>query len=181
VPDPPRGAISGVGPPFAVEPDVAFDRARLEAEVVFEAGGLGAAGVGGETARAARIAVAEVGERLTAALAGRVRVCATLALAVVASFAELRTRGREFLADELFDAATEPACAESGAGAPRGKPCTIATAAPTPRAPPSAPIIAHDRERRKRAIDAISHRRAPRGRPSSAAQKATPPYRLAAT
>jgi hypothetical protein len=56
--DPPRGAISGVGPPLPVELDVVVVSARVN-EVVLRAGGLGGGGLA-ETVRTARFCVDEV-------------------------------------------------------------------------------------------------------------------------
>ena len=169
--DPARGAISGVGPLPAFELDVVVDPARLD-EVVLEAGGLGAGGLT-ETVRTARIGVVGA-DGFSAAGDVFAGVCAR-AFAVVACFAGVRARRVEFWAGGLFAIATEPECSATAFGAPRGKPCTIATAAPTASAPARAPIIAHDRESRRRGSDAASQRRAARGKPSSAAQNATPP------
>jgi hypothetical protein len=175
-----RGAMSGVGP--LVEFDVVVVPPEPELEVVLEAGWLAGGGLELETVCAARTAPDEEDEGwLTAWWEGRVVACTTFAFAVDACFAGLRARGRELLAAELLAAATEPVCFPLAVGAPCGKPWTTATAAPTASAPPSAPIIAHDTESRRRGSDGVSHRRAARGKPSSAAQNATPPYRLAAT
>jgi hypothetical protein len=135
-----------------------------------------------ETVRAARTAPDEEDEGwVTAWWDGRVFARAGFAFAVDACFAGLRAVGRELLADELLVAATEPVCFPLAVGAPCGRPWTTATAAPTASAPPRAPIIAHDRDSRRRGSDGVSQRRAARGKPSSVAQNATPPYRLAAT
>jgi hypothetical protein len=167
-----RGAISGVGPALAVELDVVVVRGRLE-EVVLEAGGLGAGGLA-ETVRTARIGVVEADGFSAAGGDAFAGVC-TRVLAVAACFAGFRARRAEFWADGLLAVATEPVCSATAVCAPRGKPCTITTEAPTASAPPTAPIIAHDRERRRRGSDAASQRRAARDKPSSAAQNATPP------
>jgi hypothetical protein len=149
---------------------------------VLDTGVLGGGELGLETVRAARTAPDEEDEGwLTAWWDGRVFARTAFAFGVVACFAGLREGVRELLADELLAAATEPVCFPLAVGAPCGKPWTTATAAPTASAPPSAPIIAHDTESRRRGSDGVSHRRAARGKPSSAAQNATPPYRLAAT
>jgi hypothetical protein len=169
VPDPARGAISGVGSPPVVELDVVVVPALLE-EVVLEGGGGGLA----ETVRTARIGVVEADGFSTAARDVFVGLC-TRVFAVAARLADVRARGVELLAGELFAVVTEPACSATAFGAARGKPCTIATAAPTASAPPRAPIIAHDSESRRRGSDGASQRRAARGKPSSAAQNATPP------
>jgi hypothetical protein len=175
VPDPVRGAIRGVGPLLPVELDVVVVPARVD-EVVLGAGGLGGGGLA-ETVRTARIGVVEADDDgfATAAWDVVVRRCAR-AFAVVARLADVRARGVEFLAVGLLAVATtEPACSATAFGAARGKPCTIATAAPTASAPPRAPIVAHDSESRRRGSDGASQRRAARGKPSSAAQNATPP------
>ena len=185
MPDPVwRGAMSGVGP--LVEFEVGVVRPELEPEVVLEADGLGPDVVVLETVRAARTAPDEEDEGWVTAwwdgcVVARTAFAFALAFAVDACFADLCARGREFLADEPFAEATEPVCSPLAVGAPCGRPWTTATAAPTASAPPSAPIIAHDRESRRRGSDGVSQRRAARGKPSSAAQNATPPYRLAAT
>ncbi len=172
--DPVRGAISGVGPPLPVELDVVVVPARVD-EVVLEAAGLGGGGLA-ETVRTARIGVVETDDDgfSTAAWDVFVRV-GTRAFAVVVRLAGVRARRVEFLAVGLLAVATEPACSATAFGAARGKPCTIATAAPTASAPPRAPIIAHDSESRRRGSDGASQRRAARGKPSSDAQNATPP------
>ena len=169
MPDPARGAISGVGSPPVVELDVVVVPALLE-EVVLEGGGGGLA----ETVRTARIGVVEADGFSTAAWDVFVGLC-TRAFAVVARLAGVRARRVELLAVGLLAVVTEPACSAAAFGAARGKPCTIATAAPTASAPPRAPIIAHDSESRRRGSDGASQRRAARGKPSSAAQNATPP------
>ena len=171
--DPARGAISGVGPPLPVELDVVVVPARVD-EVVLEAAGLG--GGLAETVRTARIGVVEADDDgfSTAAWDVFVRV-GTRAFAVVVRLAGVRARRVEFLAVGLLAVATEPACSATAFGAARGKPCTIATAAPTANAPPRAPIIAHDSESRRRGSEGASQWREARGKPSSAAQKATPP------
>ena len=169
MPDPARGAISGVGSPPVVELDVVVVPALLE-EVVLEGGGGGLA----ETVRIARIGVVEADGFSTAAWDVFVGLC-TRAFAVVARLAGVRARRVELLAVGLLAVVTEPACSATALGAARGKPCTIATAAPTASAPPRAPIIAHDSESRRRGSDGASQRRAARGKPSSAAQNATPP------
>jgi hypothetical protein len=173
VPDPARGAISGVGPLLPVELDVVVVPARVD-EVVLGAVELP---VGlDETVRTARIGVVEPDVDGFSTAACDVFVCLfTRAFAVVARLGDVRARPVELLAGELFAVVTEPACAAAAFGAARGKPCTIATAAPTASAPPSAPIIAQDSERRRRGSDGASQRRAARGKPSSAAQNATPP------
>jgi len=173
VSDPARGAISGVGPPLPVELDVVVVPARVD-EVVLEAAGLG--GGLAETVRTARIGVVEADDDgfSTAAWDVFVRV-GTRAFAVVVRLAGVRARRVEFLAVGLLAVATEPACSATAFGAARGKPCTIATAAPTANAPPRAPIIAHDSESRRRGSEGASQWREARGKPSSAAQKATPP------
>ena len=172
--DPARGAISGVGPPPVVELDVVVVPARVD-EVVLGAGALGGGGLA-ETVRTARIGVVEADDDgfSTAAWDVFVRVC-TRAFAVVARLAGVRARRVDFLAVGLLAVATEPACSATAFGAARGKPCTIATAAPTASAPPRAPIIAQDSESRRRGSDGASQRRAARGKSSSAAQNATPP------
>ncbi len=171
--DPARGAISGVGPPLPVELDVVVVPARVD-EVVLEAAGLG--GGLAETVRTARIGVVEADDDgfSTAAWDVFVGLC-TRAFAVVVRLAGVRARRLDFLAVGLLAVATEPACSATAFGAARGKPCTIATAAPTASAPPRAPIIAHDSESRRRGSDGASQRRAARGKPSSDAQNATPP------
>jgi len=172
--DPARGAISGVGPPLAFELDVVVVPARVD-DVVFVGEGLGAGGLA-ETVRTARIGVVEADDDgfSTAAWDVFVGLC-TRAFAVVVRLAGVRARRVEFLAVGLLAVATEPACSATAFGAARGKPCTIAIAAPTASAPPRAPIIAHDSESRRRGSDGASQRRAARGKPSSAAQNATPP------
>jgi hypothetical protein len=169
-----RGAISGVGPPLPVELDVVVVPARVD-EVVLGAGGLGGGGLA-ETVRTARIGVVETDDDgfSTAAWDVFVGLC-TRAFAVVARLAGVRARWVDFLAGELFAVVTDPACSATAFGVARGKPWTIATAAPTASAPPRAPIIAHDSESRRRGSDGVSQRRAARGKPSSAAQNATPP------
>jgi len=170
--DPVRGAISGVGPASAFELDVVVDPARLD-EAVLEAGWLGAGGLA-ETVRTARIGVVEADVFSAAGWDVFVGVCAR-AFAVAARFGGVRARRVEFWAGGLFAVVTGPACSATAVGASRGKPCTTATAEPTASAPPRAPIIAHDSESRRRGSDAASQRRAARGKPSSAAQNATPP------
>jgi hypothetical protein len=174
VSDPVRGAISGVGPPLPVELDVVVVPARVD-EVVLGAGALGGGGLA-ETVRTARTGVVDADDDgfSTAAWDVLVGLC-TRAFAVVARLADVRARRVEFLAVGLLAVATEPACSATAFGAARGKPCTIATAAPTASAPPRAPIIAHDSESRRRGSDGASQRRAARGKPSSDAQNATPP------
>jgi hypothetical protein len=172
--------MSGVGP--LVEFDVVVVPPEPEPEVVLDAGVLAGCELELETVRAARTAPDEEDEGwLTAWWAGRVFARTAFAFGVVVCFAGLRAGGRELLADELLAAATEPVCFPLAVGALCGRPCTTATAAPTASAPPSAPIIAHDRESRRRGSDGVSQRRTARRKPSSAAQNATPPYRLAAT
>jgi hypothetical protein len=168
--DPARGAISGVGPPPAFELDVVVVPARLD-EAVLEADGLGA-GELTETVRTARIGVVGA-DGFSAAGDVFAGVCAR-AFTAVACF-EVRLRRVEFWAGGLLAVANEPECSATAFGAPRGKPCTIATAEPTASAPARAPIIAHDRESRRRGSDAASQRRAARDKPSSAAQNPTPP------
>ena len=170
--DPARGAISGVGPPLAVELEVVAVRAAPD-EVVLETGE--EAGGLEETVRVTTIAVVGVDERSAAGVDGCVGVWATRAFAVVVRFAGFRARRVELWADGLLAAATEPVFSAITFGAPRGKPCPITTAAPTASAPPTAPTIAHDTESRSRGNDGVSQRRATRGKPSSAAQNATPP------
>jgi hypothetical protein len=175
VPDPARGAISGVGPPLPVELDdvVVVVPARVDEDVL----GAVELAVGlDETVRTARIGVDEVDDDgfWTAAWDVFVRLF-TRAFAVVARLGDVRARRMELLAVGLLAVATEPACSATAFGAARGKPCTIATAAPTASAPPRAPIIAHDSESRRRGSDGASQRREARGKPSSAAQNATPP------
>ncbi len=172
--DPVRGAISGVGPPLPVELDVVVVPARVD-EVVLEAAGLGGGGLA-ETVRTARIGVVEADDDgfSTAAWDVFVGLC-TRAFAVVVRLAGVGARRLDFLAVGLLAVATEPECSATAFGAARGKPCTIATAAPTASAPPRAPIIAHDSESRRRGSDGASQRRAARGKPSSDAQNATPP------
>jgi len=176
--DPPRGAISGVGPPLAVELDVVGVPARLE-EVVLEARELDAGGLA-ETVRTARIGVVEADGFSAAGAGAFVGVC-TRVFAVATCFAGFRGRRVEFWLDGLLGVATEVACSATAFEAPRGKPCTITTAAPTASAPPRAPTVAHDSESRRRGNDGASQRETARGKPSSAAQNAMPPYRLAAT
>jgi hypothetical protein len=173
VPDPARGAISGVGPLLPVELDVVVVPARVD-EVVL--GAVELAGELDETVRTARIGVVEPDDEgfSTATWDVFVGLCAR-AFGVVARLADVRARGVELLAGELFAVVTEPPCSATAFGAARGRPCTIATAAPTANAPPRAPIIAQDSERRKRGSDGASQRREARGKPSSAAQNATPP------
>lgn len=172
--DPARGAISGVGPPLPVELGVVVVPAWVD-EVVLETGRLGGGGLD-ETVRTARIGVVDMDDDGIATAAWEVFVgLCTRAFAVVARLADVRARGVEFLAVGLLAVATEPACSATAFGAACGKPCTIATAAPTASAPPRAPIIAHDSESRRRGRDGASQRRAARGKPSSAAQNATPP------
>lgn len=172
--DPARGAISGVGPPPAFELDVVVVPPRVD-EVVLGAGGLGGGGLA-ETVRTARIGVVEAEDEGSSTTGWDVfaRLC-TRAFAVVACFTGVRARRVELLAGALLVVVTAPACSATAFGAARGKPCTIATAAPTANAPPRAPIIAHDSESRRRGSDGASQRRAARGKPSSAAQNATPP------
>ena len=185
MPDPVwRGAMSGVGP--LVEFDVVG--VPPEPDVVLEAGWLGAGVLELETVRAARTAPDEEDEEyggdergVTAWWDGRVVARPALAFAVEACFAGLWARGREVLSGEFLAAPTEPVCLPLAAGEPCGRPWTTPTTAPTASAPPRAPIIAQDRERRRRGSDGVSQRRAARGKSSSAAQNATPPYRLAAT
>jgi hypothetical protein len=162
-----------VGPPFPVELDVVVVPARVD-EVVL--GAVELAGELDETVRTARIGVVEADDDgfSTAAWDVFVRLFAR-AFAVVARLGDVRARRVELLAVGLLGVATEPACSATAFGASRGKPCTIATAAPTDNAPPRAPIIAHDSESRRRGSDGASQRRAARGKPSSAAQNATPP------
>jgi hypothetical protein len=181
VPDPVwRGAMSGVGP--VVEFDVVVVPPEPEPEVVLDADALEGGGLELETVRAARTAPDEEDEGwVTAWWDGRVFARTAFAFAVEACFAGVCAAGRELLADELLVAATEPVCFPLAVGAPCGRPWTTATAAPTASAPPRAPIIAHDSDSRRRGSDGVSQRRAARGKPSSAAQNATPPYRLAAT
>jgi hypothetical protein len=171
--DPARGAISGVGPLLPVELDVVVVPARVD-EVVL--GVVELAGRLDETVRTARIGVVEADDDgfSTAAWDVFVRLF-TRAFAVVARLGDVRARRVELLAVGLLAVATEPACSATAFGAARGKPCTIATAAPTASAPPRAPIIAHDSESRRRGSDGASQRREARGKPSSAAQNATPP------
>jgi hypothetical protein len=171
--DPARGAISGVGPPLPVELDVEVVPARVD-EVVL--GAVELAGELDETVRTARIGVDEVDDDgfWTAAWDVFVRLF-TRAFAVVARLGDVCARRVVLLAVGLLAVATEPACSATALGAARGKPCTIATAAPTASAPPRAPIIAHDSESRRRGSDGASQRREARGKPSSAAQNATPP------
>ena len=170
--DPPRGAISGVGPPLAFEVDVVVDPARLD-EAVLEASWLDGGGLA-ETVRTARIGVVGADGFSAAGWDVFAGVCAR-AFAVVACFAGVCARRVEFWAGGLLAVANEPECSATAFGAPRGKPCTIATAEPTASAPARAPIIAHDRENRRRGSDGASQRRTARGKPSSAAQNATPP------
>ena len=173
VPDPARGAISGVGSPLPVELDVVVVvvPARVDEDVL----GAVELAVGlDETVRTARIGVVEADGFSTAAWDVFVRLF-TRAFAVVARLAGVRARRVELLAVGLLAVVTEPACSATALGAARGKPCTIATAAPTASAPPRAPIIAHDSESRRRGSDGASQRREARGKPSSAAQNATPP------
>jgi len=182
VPDPVwRGAMSGVGP--LVELDVVG--VPPEPDVVLEAGWLGGGVLELETVRTARTASDEEDEEdergVTGWWDGRVVARPTLAFAVEACFAGLWARGREVLSGEFLAAATEAVCFPLAVGEPCGRPWTTATTAPTASAPPRAPIIAHDSESRRRGSDDVSQRRAARGKPSSAAQNATPPYRLAAT
>jgi hypothetical protein len=174
VPDPARGAISGVGPLLPVELDVVVVVPAPVDEDVLGAVEL-AVGLD-ETVRTARIGVVEADDDgfSTAAWDVLVRLF-TRAFAVVARLGDVRARRVELLAGELFAVVTEPGCSAAAFGAARGKPCTIATAAPTASAPPRAPIIAHDNERRRRGSDGASQRREARGKPSSAAQNATPP------
>jgi hypothetical protein len=171
--DPARGAISGVGPLLPVELDVVVVPARVD-EVVL--GVVELAGRLDETVRTARIGVVEADDDgfSTAAWDVFVRLF-TRAFAVVARLGDVRARRVVLLAVGLLAVATEPACSAAAFGAARGKPCTIATAAPTASAPPRAPIIAHDSESRRRGSDGASQRREARGKPSSAAQNATPP------
>ena len=182
MPDPVwRGATSGVGP--LVEFDVVGVPPELD--VVLEAGWLGGGALELETVRTARTAPDEEDEAdervVTGWCDGRVVARPALAFAVEACFAGLWARGREVLPDEFLAAATEPVCFPLAVGEPCGRPWTTPTTAPTANAPPRAPIIAHERESRRRGSDGASHRRAARDKPSSAAQNATPPYRLAAT
>ena len=173
--DPVRGAISGVGPPLPLELEVVVVPARDD-EAVLEGWGLDGGGGLAETVRTARFCVDEVDDDgvWTAAWDVFVRLF-TRVFAVVARLAGVRARRVELLAGELFAVVTEPECSAAAFGAARGKPCTIATAAPTASAPPRAPIIAHDSESRRRGSDGASQRREARGKPSSAAQNATPP------
>ena len=173
--DPARGAINGVGPPLAVGLDVVVPRVELD-EVVLEGWGLGDGGGLAETVRTARFCVDEADDDGFSTTAWDVFVrLFTRAFAVVARLGDVRARPVDLLAGELFAVVTEPACSAAAFGAARGKPCTIATAAPTASAPPRAPIIAHDSESRRRGSDGASQRRDARGKPSSAAQNATPP------
>jgi hypothetical protein len=173
--DPARGAINGVGPPLALEFDVVVPRVELD-EVGLEDRGLGDGGGLAETVRTARFCVDEADDDgfWTAAWDVFVRLF-TRAFAVVARLGDVRARRVELLAVGPLAVATEPECSATAFGAARGKPCTIATAAPTASAPPRAPIIAHDSESRRRGSEGASQRREARGKPSSAAQKATPP------
>ena len=171
--DPARGAISGVGPLLPVELDVVVVPARVD-EVVL--GAVELAGELDETVRTARIGVVEADDDgfSTAAWDVFARLF-TRAFAAVARLGDVRARRVELLAVGLLAVATEPECSATAFGVARGKPCTIATAAPTANAPPRAPIIAHDSESRRRGSDGASQRREARGKPSSAAQNATPP------
>jgi hypothetical protein len=172
--------MSGVGP--LVEFDVVLVPPEVEPEVVRDTGVLGGGVLELETVRAARTAPDEEDEGwVTGWWEGRVVAPPALAFAVEACFAGLRARGRDVLSDGFLGVATEPVCFPLAVGEPPGRPWTTATTAPTASAPPRAPIIAHDRESRRRGSDGVSQRRAARGKPSSAAQNATPPYRLAAT
>jgi hypothetical protein len=172
--DPPRGAMSGVGPPLVAELDVVVAPVWLD-DVVLEAGWLGGGGLA-ETVRTARIGVvaADADGFATAGWDVFAGTCART-FAVGACFAVVRGRLVDFWPGVLFVVGTEPPCSATVFGAAPGKPCTTATAAPTANAPPRAPIVAHDSDSFRRAIDGFSHRRVPRVRPSSAAQKATPP------
>jgi hypothetical protein len=58
VPDPPRGAISGAGPPLPVELDVVVVPAGVD-ELVLEGWGLGGGGGLAETVRTTRFCVVE--------------------------------------------------------------------------------------------------------------------------
>ena len=174
MPDPARGAISGVGSPLPVELDVVVVvPARVDEDVL----GAVELAVGlDETVRTARIGVVEADDDRFSTAAWDVFVrLFTRAFAVVARLGDVRARRVELLAVGLLAVVTEPACSATAFGAARGKPCTIATAAPTASAPPRAPIIAHDSESRRRGSDGASQRREARGKPSSAAQNATPP------
>jgi hypothetical protein len=164
--------MSGVGPPLAVEVDVVVVRARLD-EVVLEAGRLGGGGLA-ETVRTARIGAVEADGFSTTGWDVFAGVC-TRAFAVATCFGGFRGRRVEFWAAALWPVATEPVWSATAFGAPRGKPCTTRTAAPTASAPPMAPVIPHDSERRSRGSDGGSQRRVARAKPSSAAQNATPP------
>ena len=172
--DPARGAMSGVGPPLPLELDVVVVPPWLD-DAVLAGDGLGGGGLA-ETVRTARIDVLEA-DAEGFSTAGRDVLAGVRArtFEVVACFAAVCGRRFEFSPGVLLDAATEPACSATVFGAARGKPCTIATAAPTASAPPRAPITAHDSESRRRGNDGASQRRAARGKPSSAAQNATPP------
>ena len=172
--DPARGAMSGVGPPLVLELGVVVVPFWLD-DVVLEDLGVGAGGGLAETVRTARIDVLEADAEGFFATGRDVLAGVRCTFDVVACFAAVRGRRVEFSPGVLLDAATEPACSATACGAVRGRPCTIATAAPTANAPPRAPSIAHDRETRRRGSDGASQRRVARDKPSSAAQKATPP------
>jgi len=173
--DPARGAMSGVGPPLVLELGVVVVPFWLD-DVVLENLGVGAGGGLAETVRTARIDVLEA-DAEGFSTAGRDVLAGVRArtFEVVACFAAVCGRRFEFSPGVLLDAATEPACSATVFGAARGKPCTIATAAPTANAPPRAPSTAHDKETRRRGSDGASQRRVARDKPSSAAQNATPP------
>jgi hypothetical protein len=171
---PARGAMSGVGPPLPLELDVVVVPPWLD-DAVFEGDGRGGGGLA-ETVRTARIDVLEA-DAEGFSTAGRDVLAGVRArtFEVVACFAVVCGRRVEFSPGVLLDAATVPECSATAFGAARGKPCTIATAAPTANAPPRAPSTAHDKETRRRGSDGASQRRVARNKPSSAAQNATPP------
>jgi hypothetical protein len=172
--DPARGAMSGVGPPLVLELDVVVVPFCL-GDVVLEDLGVAAGGELAETVCTASIDVLEADAEGFFTAGRDVLAVVRRTFDVVACFAVVCGRRVEFSPGVLLDAAPEPACSATAFGAVRGKPCTIATAAPTANAPARAPSIAHERETRRRGSDGASQRRVARDKPSSAAQNATPP------
>lgn len=132
------------------------------------------------TVRTARTAAVGVDDRTGVELARRVVVCTTLVFAGVA-LATFRVCVGEFFLADVFAPVGAVARRASGVVDPCGSPCKVTNAAPTATAPATAPTVAQDSDSLRRAIEGFSQRRVPRDSPSSAAQKATPPYRLVAT
>lgn len=111
---------------------------------------------------------------------GRVAVCF--------GFEERVVGVADFFEEALLLAAlarSEAAAADrvvAGLFASPGSPWTAATAATTATAPETAAAVAQERRQRRCAAARVDRDGAPsRDRPSSRAQKPTPPYRLAAT